>query len=179
MNKQNSRLTRSAAWRADFNRRRLIENFRRKKRGLPSIKTLMAGYTAHRWNISAERWNRMYEAREVSFCGVFLYLISSFITHLIPCLAWFKIIDAMMKAELTLALSKKKKKNVSVSKSTSEASKSKWSKAMGHFGGQVFTVADWASLKEVIDEIMVSLKPSMISYLLSFSINLYLSLHLC
>lgn len=60
----------------------------------------------------------------------------------------------MMKAELAQHLGKKKKNNKN-SKAATDDSKSKRSKAMGHFGGQVFTVENWASLKDVIDEIMV------------------------
>lgn len=60
-----------------------------------------------------------------------------------------------MKAEYARALGTKKKKTARTPKTTSASTKAKRDKALGHFGGQVFTVGDWAAIKDIVDEIMV------------------------
>lgn len=71
----NKKLTRSAAWREDFNRRRTTANVKRKEDGEPPILALLAEYGV-RWNIDLDRWERMYAARDVSRLEVLFMMIS-------------------------------------------------------------------------------------------------------
>lgn len=69
MDTVNKKLTRSSGHRADFNRRREHANGQRKDEGLRPLKALLSGHGI-RWGIQAERWERMWEARNV--CLIFL-----------------------------------------------------------------------------------------------------------
>lgn len=60
----NKKLTRSSGHRADFNQRRLQANVQRKLDDLPALKALLSGHGI-RWGIQAERWERMWEARQL------------------------------------------------------------------------------------------------------------------
>jgi hypothetical protein len=64
MDTVNKKLTRSSGHRADFNRRRERANVQRKLDGLPQLKALLSGHGI-RWGIQAERWERMWAARDV------------------------------------------------------------------------------------------------------------------
>lgn len=65
MDTVNKKLTRSSGHRANFNQQLERETKQQKKDKLPSFKALLSGHGIQ-WGICAERWERMWQARDVS-----------------------------------------------------------------------------------------------------------------
>lgn len=65
MDTVNRKLTQSSGHRADFNQQSERENVQRKQDKLRPLKALLSGHGI-RWGICAERWERMWEAKDVS-----------------------------------------------------------------------------------------------------------------